>query len=101
VPQISDPDYQRRPVFREADLRRHLSNEGALNERQIEDDGVAADPRFSQTAEQLRAAGIEDFQLHYALQTMARLARSPQLAESLRLPNNPAAPAAPTRRNNR
>ena len=27
MPQISDPDYKTRPVFREADLRRHLINE--------------------------------------------------------------------------
>jgi carboxyl-terminal processing protease len=95
VPQISDPDYRTRPVFREADLRRHLSNENGLNDRQIEDDGTATDPRFNQTAEQVRAQGIEDFQLHYALQTMARLARSPQLAESLRRP----VAATPVRRN--
>jgi carboxyl-terminal processing protease len=95
VPQISDPDYRRRPVFREADLRRHLSNENGLNDRQIEDDGAAIDPRFTQTAEQVRAQGIEDFQMHYALETMARLVRSPRLAETLRRP------AAPARQNRR
>ena len=97
VPQLSDPDYRTRPVFREADLRRHLSNEGSLTDRQIEDDGTATDPRFTQTAEQVRAAGIEDFQLHYALETMARLARSPQLAESLRRPVGPGAPSRTNR----
>lgn len=78
VPQISDPDYRRRPVFREADLRRHLVNDANIQDRALVDDG-ATDPRFRQTAEQVRAAGIEDFQMHYALETMTRLARNPRL----------------------
>ncbi len=32
------------------------------------------DPRFSATAEQLKKEGIDDFQLHYALQTLAHTA---------------------------
>ena len=32
------------------------------------------DPRFTETAEQLKKEGIDDFQLHYALQTLARTA---------------------------
>ena len=95
VPQISDPDYRTRPAYREADLRRHLLNDARVNDATLEDDGAATDPRFSQTAEQLREQGIEDFQMHYARETMARLARSPQLAETLRHPRN----AQPTRRN--
>lgn len=79
VPQISDPDYRTRPVFREADLRRHLINETRLDNRAVEDD-AAPDPRFSQTAEQLRAAGIEDFQLYYALQTLGRLRQNARMA---------------------
>ncbi len=82
VPQISDPDYRTRPVFREADLRRHLVNDARVSDEGLEDDGTA-DPRFSQTIEQLREAGIEDFQLHYATQTMARLVRNPRLVAEL------------------
>ena len=93
VPQISDPDYRRRPVVREADLRRHLLNDARVDDAMVEDDGTATDPRFAQTAEQLQAQGIEDFQLHYALQTLGRLARNPRLAVEMRRP------AAPARRN--
>ena len=80
VPQISDADYKDRPVIREADLRRHLINTDKADDAVLEED-VRADPRFSQTAEQLKKAGIEDFQLHYALQTIARLGgKGPQVA---------------------
>ena len=41
----------------------------------IEDDGKP-DPRFTATPDQLKAKGIEDFQLHYALQTISRLGRN-------------------------
>ncbi|MCU0728488.1 MAG: S41 family peptidase [Sphingopyxis sp.] len=81
VPQISDPDYRTRPVYREADLRRHLINETRADDRAIEQD-EATDPRFSMTAEQLRAQGIEDFQLHYALQAVVRLASNPQARQT-------------------
>ena len=79
VPQLSDPDYKDRPRFRESDLRRHLVNETAVKNDVITDDGKP-DPRFSATAEQLKAKGIEDFQLHYALQTIARLGKVRQAA---------------------
>ncbi len=72
VPQISDPDYKTRPKFREADLNKHLINEAKVDNSVLEND-TKTDPRFSQTAAQLKAKGIEDFQLHYALQTVARL----------------------------
>ena len=36
-----------------------------------------------QTPEQLRQQGIEDFQMHYALQTMSRLAANPRLLAQL------------------
>jgi carboxyl-terminal processing protease len=77
VPQLSDPDYRSRTRVRESDLRRHLVNEGAIQDDVIQDDG-RPDPRFSQTAEQIKARGIEDFQLHYAMQTIARLGRGQQ-----------------------
>jgi carboxyl-terminal processing protease len=75
VPQLSDPDYKTRPRLREADLRRHLINEAKVTDDVIQEDGKP-DPRFAMTADELKKKGIEDFQLHYALQTIARLGRS-------------------------
>lgn len=81
VPQLSDPDYKSRPRFREADLRKHLINEAKVDNSVLEDD-TKPDPRFTATAEQLKAKGITDFQLDYALETIARLAKTsaPQVA---------------------
>ncbi|HEX8256266.1 MAG TPA: S41 family peptidase [Allosphingosinicella sp.] len=79
VPQLSDPDYKDRPVFRESDLRRHLVNEIAVKDDVVQDDGKP-DPRFTATAEQLKKQGVEDFQLHYALQTLSRLGKVQQAA---------------------
>ena len=75
VPQISDPDFKTRPVFREADLRRHLVNEVKADNAILEED-TKPDPRFAMTPDQLKKKGVEDFQLWYALQTIARLARA-------------------------
>lgn len=72
VPQLSDPDYKTRPRFRESDLRKHLVNEVKLEDEVLEED-AKDDPRFTETAEELEKKGIEDFQLHYALQTIGRL----------------------------
>ncbi|QIG78460.1 S41 family peptidase [Stakelama tenebrarum] len=72
VPQLSDPDYRTRPVFRESDLRRHLINEIDVDDEALEED-TNEDPRFSATAEELEEQGIEDFQLHYALGAITRL----------------------------
>ena len=72
VPQLSDPDYKTRPRFREADLRRHLVNDAKVDNTAFETD-TKDDPRFILTSEQLEKQGIKDFQLHYALQTIARL----------------------------
>jgi carboxyl-terminal processing protease len=80
VPQLSDADYKDRPRFREADLRRHLVNEVKVEDDVIQDDGKP-DPRFTAKAEDLKKQGIEDFQLHYALQAIERLG-SPQLASA-------------------
>lgn len=73
VPQLSDPDAARRQQYalRESDLRRHLVNEVDLEDEALEADR-APDPRFSATAEELAAQGIEDFQLDYALKTLRR-----------------------------
>ncbi len=76
VPQLSDPDYKSRPRFREADLRKHLINEAKVDNSVLEDD-TKPDPRFTATAEQLKAKGVTDFQLNYALDTIARLAKTP------------------------
>ena len=65
VPQISDPDYKKRVAVRESDLRRHLVNDLAVEDKELESD-LAEDPRFAMTTEQLEAKGIKDFQLHYA-----------------------------------
>ncbi len=87
VPQLSDPDYKTRPRFRESDLRRHLINEIKTDDPAFEED-AKDDPRFSMNAEELKKQGIEDFQLHYALQTIARLgpqpARTAASAEALK-----------------
>ena len=79
VPQLSDADYKTRPVFREDDLRRHLINEVKADDKIIEED-TKADPRFADTAESLKKRGIEDFQLYYALKTIARLGGPAQVA---------------------
>ncbi|MEY3704545.1 MAG: hypothetical protein RLZZ561_2165 [Pseudomonadota bacterium] len=78
VPQLSDPDYKSRPRFREADLSRHLINEAKVDNSVLEAD-EKPDPRFKATPEELKAKGIIDFQLHYAIETVSRLGR-PKLA---------------------
>jgi carboxyl-terminal processing protease len=75
VPQVSDADYKERPRLREADLRRHLINEAKVDDSVLEDD-AQPDPRFAGTPESLKKQGIEDFQLHYALETIARLGKA-------------------------
>ena len=73
VPQLSDPDARRRSelALRESDLRRHLVNEVSLDDKKLEAD-KQEDPRFKMTADQLKAKGITDFQLHYAIETLKR-----------------------------
>ncbi len=75
VPQLSDPDLAKRDKFRlrESDLRGHLVNEAALKDEDLEKDRKD-DPRFQLTAAELKAKGIEDFQLNYALETLRRTA---------------------------
>ncbi|OBX19956.1 peptidase S41 [Erythrobacter sp. QSSC1-22B] len=75
VPQLSDPDLAKRSRFtmRESDLRGHLINELKLEDSALETDRQD-DPRFQKTAEELKDEGIEDFQLHYALETLRRTA---------------------------
>jgi carboxyl-terminal processing protease len=75
VPQLSDPDARLRATqaLRESDLRGHLINEISLEDKQLETD-KQDDPRFKMTPEQLKAKGIDDFQLYYAVQTLRRTA---------------------------
>ena len=77
VPQLSDPDARRRAelTMRESDLRRHLVNELGVADKQLETDRQD-DPRFKASAEELKAKGITDFQLHYALETLRRGGRA-------------------------
>jgi len=81
VPQLSDPDARLRAerAVRESDLRGHLVNEASLKDKDLEND-KQDDPRFKITAEELKKQGVEDFQLHYALQTLARTSGKPALA---------------------
>jgi carboxyl-terminal processing protease len=76
VPQLTDPDYRSRNRVRESDLRRHLVNEAAVGDDVLQDD-QRPDPRFTGTPEELRQRGVTDYQLHYAVQTISRLARAP------------------------
>jgi carboxyl-terminal processing protease len=73
VPQLSDPDMAKRAkyAYRESDLRGHLVNEVDLDDEALEGDRQD-DPRFKLTAEEVKAKGIEDFQLDYALKTLRR-----------------------------
>ncbi|MCB2078070.1 MAG: S41 family peptidase [Novosphingobium sp.] len=81
VPQLSDPDAKLRSerALRESDLRNHLINEIALDDKQLEKD-KQDDPRFKATAEELKAKGIDDFQLHYAIDTLRRAAPPARVA---------------------
>ena len=79
VPQVSDPDYKSRPTVREADLRRHLLSQAKVDDKLLERD-EGTDPRFAMTAAELEKKGIKDFQLHYAVQTLKRLAPTSQTA---------------------
>ncbi len=75
VPQLSDPDLAKRSKFimRESDLRGHLVNELGLEDSALESD-KSDDPRFKLTPAELEEQGIEDFQLHYAAETLRRTA---------------------------
>jgi carboxyl-terminal processing protease len=80
VPQLSDPDAASRSErsLHESDLRGHLINEVSLKNSELEAD-TQADPRFKATPADLKAKGIDDFQLHYAIETLQRTA-APRLA---------------------
>lgn len=91
VPQLSDPSYKDRPRFRESDLRRHLINEKKVDNSLLEKD-EKDDPRFTATADELKAKGIKDYQLYYALQTIGRIGpATPRMAQGGKPPAKPAA----------
>ncbi len=75
VPQLSDPDAERRQrmALRESDLRGHLVGEIGGQDEVLERDRLD-DPRFQLTAAELEDQGIEDFQLDYAARTLRRTA---------------------------
>ncbi|APE27558.1 S41 family peptidase [Aurantiacibacter gangjinensis] len=75
VPQLSDPDAERRQrlALRESDLRGHLVGEIGVEDENLERDRLD-DPRFQLTAEELAEQGIEDFQLDYAVRALRRTA---------------------------
>ena len=81
VPQLTDPDYASRPKFRENDLRRHLINEKKVDDGLLEKD-EKPDPRFAATPDELKAKGIKDFQLHYALETIGRIQPAARVAQA-------------------
>jgi carboxyl-terminal processing protease len=93
VPQLNDPDYKSRPRLREADLKRHLLNQAKVDNGVLEEDAIP-DPRFSATADSLKKAGVTDFQLDYAVKTIARLGAPVQVAAAAP-PASPAPPAPP------
>ena len=51
----------------------------------LEED-TKTDPRFAMTPEQLKKQGIEDFQLYYALKTVARVGGAAQVAAATKPP---------------
>lgn len=73
VPQLSDPDYKSRLTVRESDLRRHLIAEAKVDQKLLENDDTP-DPRFAATPDGLKKAGVTDYQLDYAVRTVARTA---------------------------
>ena len=97
VPQLSDPDYKTRPVFREADLRRHLINEIKSPDNAVLEEDTKDDPRFTATPASLEKQGIKDFQLWYALKTVARLGGPTQVAAVTASMAKPAPGTTPTR----
>ena len=83
VPQLSDATVRDRPRLREADLRRHLINEiKAVDDKLIEAD-AKPDPRFVETADSLKKAGVTDYQLTYAVKLLGRLGAAPAVRVAL------------------
>lgn len=79
VPQLSDATRGDRPRLREADLKRHLINEIKDGTEKIVESDDKPDPRFILTADELKKAGVLDFQLDYAVKMLGRLAPATQV----------------------
>jgi len=77
VPQLSDPRVADRKPVREADLKKHLINEVKDSTNLLVEQDTAPDPRFLAKADELKAKGVLDYQLDYALRLLSRLAPSP------------------------
>jgi carboxyl-terminal processing protease len=74
VPQLSDPRVADRKPIREADLKKHLINElKDATDKLVEQDAIP-DPRFVVKSDELKAKGVLDYQLDYALRLVGRLA---------------------------
>jgi carboxyl-terminal processing protease len=71
-----------RPINSEADLRGHLTNDKRVGPR-LEERDKGVDPRQSLSVEQLKQAGIEDFQLDYAIKLLKRSSAQPPAAAAL------------------
>ena len=66
-------------------MLRHLVNEVKPDDANLEQDS-RTDPRFAMTPDQLKKQGINDFQLYYALKTVARIGGPVQVAAATRAP---------------
>jgi len=77
VPQLSDPRVADRKPMREADLKKHLINEVKDSTNSLVEQDNAPDPRFVAKADDLKARGVLDYQLDYALRLLGRLAPAP------------------------
>ena len=59
-----------------------MTDDATAREQSLTDEVVAS---FAATPEQLKKQGIEDFQLYYALKTVARLGGPAQVAAATRV----------------
>jgi len=82
VPQLSDPRAADRPRLREADLSKHLINEVKDSTEKLVEQDAKPDPRFTATADDLKAKGVLDFQMDYATRLLARLAPQPAVMQA-------------------
>jgi carboxyl-terminal processing protease len=80
VPQLTDASRDGRPRLREADLRKHLINEMKDGTEKLVETDSKPDPRFVATPEELKKAGVTDFQLDYATRMLSRLGPTPMPA---------------------
>jgi carboxyl-terminal processing protease len=77
VPQLSDPRVADRKPIREADLKKHLINELKDSTDKLVEQDAIPDPRFVVKSDELKARGVLDYQLDYALKLVGRIAPAP------------------------